>query len=99
MPLNLVDVNPVALESLFLLVVSCGMVCSWLFHTIRLEIDAKLPDEKKVSALFGYPGLLSKVMHLHKEHYPQSKLRMVLMVFIGLGVASLLGLAFTMNLL
>jgi hypothetical protein len=66
---------------------------------MRLEVNAKLPDQEKISALFGYPGLLFKVEKLHRRFYPRSPLRTVLNIFIALGLLCVLVIARTLHLI
>jgi hypothetical protein len=77
----------------FACALSCGITTTWLFHIMREEINAKLPERERVSALFGYPGLLSKVRRIHRRFYPRSPLRLVLNLFMLLGALCLIGLA------
>ncbi len=83
----------------FACALSCGMISTWLFHTMRVEINAKLPDEEKVAALFGYPGLLFKVEKIHRRLYPRSALPVVLNVFIVLGLLCVVGIARALHVL
>jgi hypothetical protein len=76
---------------------SCGMICTWVFHVMRLEINEKLPDQEKIGVLFGYPGLLFKVEKLHRRFYPRSRLRTVLNVFIALGLLCVFVMARTLQ--
>jgi hypothetical protein len=72
--------------------VSCALISAWLFNRMRLEINAKLPDNEKIGVLFGYPGLLWKVERIHRRLYPRSALRLVLNFFIFLGMLSIVAL-------
>ena len=83
----------------FACALSCGIVCTWLFHTIRGEVNAKLPDQERIGSLFGYPGLLFKVEKIHRNLYPRSALRLVLNVFILLGFLCVVGIARVLHVL
>src|SRR5579872_2215992 len=86
------------LACLYPLALSCGVICTWLFVVMRTEVNQKVPEPDRISALFGYPGLLPKIEKLHRQFYPQSRLRAVLNGFIILGLLAVMGIAYALHL-
>src|SRR5579872_4792873 len=58
------------LACLYPLALFCGVICTWLFYVVRTEVNQKVAEPHRISALIGYPGLLPKVERLHRQFYP-----------------------------
>src|SRR5258708_33528619 len=83
---------PVSAGSL-LLSVSCGMVSTWLFHLMRSDVNAKLPERDRIGPLGATPGLFFRVGRMHREMYPDSRLRVLMYGTIVVGFMSAFVLA------
>jgi hypothetical protein len=77
----------------FLLSVSCGIVSTWLFHLMRSEVNAKLAEEDRIGPLGATPGLFFRVRRIHRDMYPDSRLRVLMYGTIFVGFLSALVLA------
>jgi hypothetical protein len=73
---------------------SCGMLSTWLFHIIREEINAKLPQEQRIAPLGATPFTFAGVRRMHRGMYPQSNLRLITYGVICVGLVSAVVLAY-----
>lgn len=71
------SIGSVFTVALFLLLISCGMVGTWLVYLMRTEVNSKLDPSKQLSPLGGTTVKLQRIRQLHREMYPESKLRIV----------------------
>ena len=98
------SVDPVLTKALptvgvMLLGIGCGMRGMWLFDLIRAEVNAKLPEAQRISPWDATPLLVHRVLKVHREMYPESKLRAGMNATVFLGIASAAVLAFLIGVL
>jgi hypothetical protein len=58
----------------FLIAFSGAVYSARLFEIIRMEVNAKLPDQARIDAVGATPFTFRRVERLHRELYPKSKM-------------------------
>jgi formate hydrogenlyase subunit 4 len=86
--------NAIPKAAVMLLGMSCGMLSTWLFHLIRTEVNARLPESQRVGPLGATPFLFGRVLKAHREMYPESNLRVVMNAIVVVGLISAVVFAF-----
>lgn len=84
------DVRWVPLLTFFLLFVSSGIICAWLFSVMRSEVNAKSENNAKIGPLGATPATLMRVDQIHQRLYPHSRVRLTLRLFAALGLISMI---------
>ncbi len=100
MSIDQLDYYSTAAFLFFLLgIMVAGVTSSVLFSRMFQEVNERLPPDEKMSPWFGHPGVLPKVERLHRRFYPDSNLRRNLNRIIAGGLAAVVGLAISLDLM
>jgi hypothetical protein len=94
MSIDPVIAKAIPAAGVFLLAMSCGMVSTWLFHVIKAEVNAKLPESRRFALLGATTFKFIDVLKKHREMYPESRLRAIMHATVLVGAISWVVLAF-----
>ena len=60
-------------------------VCSYVYSRILEQVNRSLPDDEKLETWYEYPSKPIRIIRLHRNFYPQSRLRL-LTAALGVGI-------------
>lgn len=77
----------------FALATTCILASGYVMFAMIGEINRRLPEEQRVSYLFGHFGKFTKVTSEYRRLYPDGRLLSLYRAFLFLGIALLIAFA------
>lgn len=66
----------------------CFQICAVILqYFLVVEVNRSAPEEETLSFFFGYPGVYSTQIKKHKQLFPTSRKRKLLVFFNALAIA------------